>query len=449
MTVGIIGAGLTGLTLGTLIDDCELLESSAECGGLCRSLTEEGFTFDCTGSHIIFSRDREVLNFMLDKLGTNVVRCRRNTKVLYKGNYVKYPFENGLSELTFFDRLDCLSGFVTAPLKRMNKNNKHRAANFKEWLYLNFGRGIAERYLIPYNEKIWKYSTADMSTSWVDGRVPRPPMGDILKSALGIPTEGYKHQLNFYYPKRGGISALIRSMERECRGKIEKGFEVRAISHENGRWTVSNGKECREYDSIIATQPIFSIIRALKHVPHSVYAAVQGLRYNSLITVMLGLDEEYLNDFSWIYIPDADCLPHRVAFPSNYSKEVAPPGKSSLIAEITYNRGDAIDRMTNEELIARTIRDLDKKGIINKDRVCLARVRRTKLAYVVYDLDYERKMSLIRSFLNRVGIQVAGRFAEFQYLNMDACVRKAMNLADDIRDRREEGRGGELSNCGG
>ena len=436
MTTGIIGAGLTGLTLGNLIEDCELLEKSNECGGLCRSLSEGGFTFDYSGSHIIFSRDKEVLNFLLGQLGTNVVRCRRNTKILYEGNYVKYPFENGLSELPLYDKLDCLTTFITASF--IHRKSQSRAENFKEWLYTMFGRGIAERYLIPYNEKIWKYDIAEMSTSWVDGRVPRPPIWDVLKSALGITTEGYKHQLNFYYPKAGGINALIRAMERKCSSKILKGFDVRTISRENNKWVVSNGEERREYDTIIATQPLFSLFRALDHahmhIPAHVHEAVRRLKYNSLITVMLGLDVEYLNDLSWLYIPDSDCLPHRVAFPSNYSKEVAPPGKSSLIAEITYNSGDAIDAMTDKELITRTIRDLHRRGIIEKDSVCFARVKRTNPAYVICDLDYERNMYQIRTFLNKAGIYTAGRFAEFQYLNMDACVRNAMDLATKFND---------------
>ncbi len=424
MTTGIIGGGLTGLTLANLIDDCELLEKESECGGLCRSLTEEGFTFDYSGSHIIFSRDHEVLNFILAKLGDNVVRCRRNTKILYKRRYVKYPFENGLSELPLRDRLVCTTGYIGARLRRSN-----HADNFRQWLYNNFGRGIADRYLIPYNEKVWKYSTAWMSASWVDGRVPRPPLTDVLKSALGIPTEGYTHQLYFYYPERGGINALIRAMERECNGKILRNFEVKSLHREHEGWVVSSGEEEREYETIIATQPVFAILRALEGVPPEVIAAAQRLRYNSLITVMLGLDTEHLNNLSWLYIPDVDCLTHRVAFPSNYSERVAPPGKSSIIAEITYNSGDAIDRMRDEALIARTITDLHERGIIDEAQVCFAALRRTKFAYVVYDLEYERNMRLINEFLAREGVYTAGRFAEFRYLNMDACIRSAMDFS--------------------
>jgi protoporphyrinogen oxidase len=418
------------LTLGSLIADCEIVEKNSKCGGLCQSLKEDGFTFDWGGSHIIFSKDKEALNFMLAKLGDNIVKRRRNTKILYKGNYVKYPFENGLSDLPLQDNFECLTGFIEALIS----NNKSRPENFKEWLYSTFGKGMAEKYLIPYNEKIWNYDTAKMSTVWVDGRVPKPPVEDIIKSSLGIATEGYTHQLNFYYPREGGINALIRSLEHESQDKIIRNFDVNSISQENNRWIVSNGTERRSYDKLIATQPIFDVVRAIKDVPAEIYKALDDLKYNSLITVMLGLDVEHLNDFSWLYIPDGDCLAHRVAFPSNYSKGVAPEGKSAVLAEITYNNGDSIDRLSDDEIITRTIEELHKKKIIDKDTVCFTRAKRTRYAYVIPDLNYERNTELIKRFLSRRGIHLVGRFAEFKYLNMDACVRSAMDCAKVMND---------------
>ena len=47
MKIGILGGGLTGLTLGNHLKyDFEILERENTCGGLCRSLEDEGFTFD-------------------------------------------------------------------------------------------------------------------------------------------------------------------------------------------------------------------------------------------------------------------------------------------------------------------------------------------------------------------------------------------------------------------
>ena len=71
----ILGGGLTGVTLARLLaaegQSVVVLEKEDQIGGLCRSVTAEGFTFDRGGSHIIFSRDQQVLGLMHEVLGQN------------------------------------------------------------------------------------------------------------------------------------------------------------------------------------------------------------------------------------------------------------------------------------------------------------------------------------------------------------------------------------------
>ena len=65
-------------------DDIIVLEAEHDYGGLCRSKQEQGFTLDIGGSHIIFSRDAEVLAFMRRMIAGNEERNNRNTKIFYK-----------------------------------------------------------------------------------------------------------------------------------------------------------------------------------------------------------------------------------------------------------------------------------------------------------------------------------------------------------------------------
>ena len=72
MKTAILGGGLTGLTLADMInDESTIFEKESECGGLCCSLHNDGFTFDYGGSHIIFSRDEGALNYLIGLLGEN------------------------------------------------------------------------------------------------------------------------------------------------------------------------------------------------------------------------------------------------------------------------------------------------------------------------------------------------------------------------------------------
>lgn len=432
MKIGILGGGLTGVTLGYLLNDnVEILEKNMETGGLCRSLQDEGFTFDYGGSHIIFSKDKEVLSFLLAVLGDNKIQRRRNTKILFKGNYVKYPFENGLNDLPKGDNFECLYYYIDNLIKREH-DKSNSPENFKEWIYYTFGKGIAEKYMIPYNEKIWNTKSERMSLEWVENRVPQPPIWDVIKSSLGIDTEGYTHQLCFYYPKTGGIQSLIKSIESGITDRITTNFDVTSLRREDGRWIVSNNNEEKVFDKIISTLHLFDFINALKDVPEDVVNAVNNLKYNSLVTVMLGLDIPKSNNFSWLYIPDKDIKTHRVSFPSNYSEYVAPNGKSTVLVEITCSEDEQIWKQKEADIADEVIGDLHRLKIINKNTICYSKVKRSKYAYVIYDLDYTKKMQVINRYFRERGIELCGRFSEFKYLNMDACIRSAMNKADEF-----------------
>jgi protoporphyrinogen oxidase len=427
----ILGGGLSGLTLARLLhekgNDVVVLEAEPEYGGLCRSTTDHGFTFDTGGSHIIFSRDAEVLAFMRRMISDNEQRNNRVTKIFYKHLVVKYPFENGLSDLPPDDRFACINGFVKN-LITVEKGEVSPPENFREWIYYTFGKGIAECYMVPYNEKIWKYPTDRMSLHWVDGRIPRPPVEDIIKSAIGISTEGYTHQSVFSYPLEGGIEALVHAIAAPVKKYIRTGFRVLSIRKSGASWKISNGKEVIEADRCICTMPIQHLLPCLGDVPPVVKDAAAALKYNSLVCVNIGL-RGTVPDFSWVYVPDpAVGMANRISFPSHYSCRVAPPGCSAVLAEITHQPDDEVTAMTDEELIQEVTDMLMKMEILTKDQVVCSSVERQPFAYVVYDLDYLKNIAVVKEYCESSGIPLVGRFAQFEYLNMDGCIRSVMDF---------------------
>lgn len=423
MMIGILGGGLSGLCTAYFLgrSDIEILEKENENGGLCKSHIEDGFTFDTGGSHILFSKDKVIMDIILKILKGKLFKRKRNTKIFYNGLYVKYPFENGLSMLPKQENFECLIGF----LKVFNKVKKSN--NLKEWFYNTFGEGIAKKYLIPYNEKIWNYPLDKMSCHWIE-RIPQPPMEDIVKSSLGIETEGYIHQLYFYYPKHGGISTLIKCLESKSDAKKTKNFDIKSIRKVNNKFVINDGE--RVYDKIISTLPLPVLFSCLENVPKKVIAAVNDLKYNSLICVMLGINKPNINDISWMYFPGNGWF-NRLSFPFNFSQYVAPKGKSSVLAEITcYGKDNELWNMKDEKIIKNVIEDLEKMKIIKKKDVCFKNIKRTKFAYIIYDLNYDRNMKVISDYLNKIGIMRVGRFSEWSYLNMDAIIASAKSFAE-------------------
>ncbi len=425
MSIGILGGGLAGITIAAHLEqDCEILEKDSRGGGHCQTVQEQGFTYDAGGPHIIFSRNQEMVDYMVSLLGDNVHRARRNNKIFYKGRYVKYPFENGLYDLEPQDRFECLYHYI--------KNDyPPPQTNFKEWIYHHFGKGLAEKYLIPYNEKIWNVPAEQLGLEWVEGRVPKPPVEDVIKAAVGVETEGYTHQLYYNYPSHGGIESLPRALEQRVR-KITPDFTVEHIWKEGNKWCVSNDWYTRRYDQLISTIPVQELAWALVDTPKEIMASIQALRFNSLMTVAIGLDSARLPDYTAIYVPDPEVRFHRLSFPAAFSPNNAPPGKSIIEAEITTNPGDGTHEMSDEQILADVIGDLQTMELVRPSEVCYTRVLRTKYGYVVQDDNHRKHLKKVKEHFEAIGIPLCGRVAEFEYINMDVCIDRARKLADRL-----------------
>jgi protoporphyrinogen oxidase len=366
-------------------------------------------------------------------LGSNREERVRNTKIYYKGQYIKYPFENGLGELPKEDCYFCLNEFIKILLADASSSTKTEPKNFQEWIYQTFGAGIAECYLKPYNEKIWKHPLTDISTHWVQGRVPRPPVEDIIKSAVGIETEGYTHQALFSYPTTGGIEALIHAIAQPIKEQIICNALVTAIQKTDIGWTVTAGGKTYTGDQLISTIPLQNLAPCISDLPEAISTAIDSLCYNSVACIGIGI-KGTIPSYSWTYIPDAKTSKtHRISFPSNFSPNCAPAGHSSILAEITYKPGTADEPKNDMAYIENFIESLVNIGLFTKEDIVTTAFMKNKFGYVVYDCNYEKNISVIRRHFNDVGITLLGRFSEFEYYNMDDVIASIMNYTNSPR----------------
>jgi protoporphyrinogen oxidase len=425
--IGILGGGISGLfTAYFLGGDVEVLEGDDRIGGLARCFGGEGFRSDI-GGHILFSKDKEALAHELAILGDNKRQGVRANKILYGGQHVKYPFENGIDVLDKEERVDILHTFIDNPKKNTTPTN------FREWMYHVFGTGITDRYLLPYNEKIWKTDPSDMSLEWV-GRVPTIDLRDLIKTAIGIQTEGYTHQLYFDYPKTGGFESVPRAVASKLDGKITTGFVVTKVKRVDGGFAVISSKgEERRYKRLVATIPINKLFDALDDVPKEISDTAASLRFNSLRVALVGVKRTDLPAYTALYVPDPKSLYHRVCYNQVFSPDMVPEGCNSVSCEITVPPGGDLDSWSDEKVLERTIDDLHRDKVLDKKDVCFKMVHREKYAYVVYDRGYADRVRKIRAFTDSRGIHLAGRFAEYQYVNTDACVRRALDLSRELR----------------
>ena len=60
---------------------------------------------------------------------------------------------------------------------------------------------------------------------------------------------------------------------------------------------------------------------------------------------------------------------------------------------------------------------------------------RYEYAYVIYDLNHTKNMSVIRDFYKNEGIILNGRFGNFEYWNMDKILRENLELSLKLNNK--------------
>ena len=435
MNYTILGGGLSAISLAYYlqenkgIDEIHILEKDNALGGICRTYVKDGIEYD-VGPHIIFSKDKEILDLMNNLLGENNEKHRRSNRILHKKRFVQYPFENDLSKLPQEDIDYCVNGFLHNPYEN------YEAKNMLQFFLKTFGEGITNTYLRPYNEKIWKFDPSFMDTQMVE-RIPKPPKEDILRSANGETIDGYLHQLYFTYPKQGGTEALIKAFVSKLsdKVKIHTDNKVLKVKKQDEKFVVTTSEKEYLCDKVVSTMPAneFCHIYEDANKPQEILNIADNLRYNSIAICIVNVNKDYAGDNYAFMVADKNVKFHRISKLDFMGEHYHIDGTATYMAEITYRKNDLNDKASDEELTQKVIEGLETIGFINsKEDVNFTDLKRFEYAYVIYDLKHRQNMDAIKEYFASQGIYLNGRFGSFEYLNMDAIIRQSKNLAQVI-----------------
>lgn len=432
----ILGGGWAGLLYARELKKkfptkvVKVLEKSTKdkLGGLLRSEEIDGFTFDIGGPHILFSKNKEILDKIISLLWDDVIKVERKAYVDYKGSLVPYPFENGIYVLPPEERASLGVDLVNA-LMKFEQNKLWVPKNFKEWIYGIFGKAIGESYLEPYNLKIWKTNPEEMTADWVftPGRLPLPSLNDIIKSIAGVGSIGYKEQAFFYYPSTGGINKLYNHLlEENLKNGVEiiTDFNVKHLKRKEVMWEINEKLLSRK---VINTLPL-TIIPKIMEVPDDIKIQAEKLNYNRDIVVGVAINKPAPN-WHVLYVPRNDIVFHRVTFMSNLTGNNFGP-HSNLIAETTVNKSQEL----NVEQITRdTVSGLKKLGIISSnDDILFTKTWVNEYGYPIYDLNNNGARDKILSFLEKNSICSVGRWGSWHYWNTDKVYEAVIRSVNSI-----------------
>jgi UDP-galactopyranose mutase len=471
----IIGAGPTGLSAAYHLGEGSLLlEQNATVGGWCRSVVENGFTFDHAG-HIMFSNDPYVHEMYQRLLGDNVHWQNREAWIYSKNVYTRYPFQGALYGLPPDVLKECIVGAIEARFGRLASRQTDQMrpadssvasckaesitdccadgitestarlgpaanaaqlgpapANFEEFIYKVWGAGVARHFAIPYNRKLWAVPLTEMETSWLGGRVPLPDLEEMIDGALRPVGKPVGPNARFGYPLRGGFQALMTGFLPLLEGEVRTRAQVCRVSTRTRTVTLTDGSRYR-YGKLISTAPLPRLIDMLgADVPEHIRTAAQKLRHVSVRCVNLGVARERLTDKHWIYYPEEPVF-HRIFVQGNASPHCNPRGGFGLTCEITYSPDKPLP-CDGEDLIDRCIADCIKVGLLRDSDEILARNQiDMPYAYVVYDHARKQNVELVREWLLERDILLAGRYSEWEYYNSDHAFIAGRKVAETVR----------------
>ena len=439
----IIGAGPTGLGSAWRLrelgfENWQIFEQEAYVGGLAASFIDNaGFVWDI-GGHVQFSHYSYFDRLMHVLLRDEWLSHERESWIWMRDRFIPYPFQNNIRHLPEREMKDCLTGLIRACLT----NPTNPPANFDVWLQRQFGEGMAEHFLRPYNFKVWAYPTRDLNYRWIGERVAKVDLERVVLNIIESRDDvSWGPNSMFRFPLRGGTGAVWNELaarlpsERIVLGKRLTNVEAKkkALYFEDG--------SREEYDFLISTAPLDWIVQ--NSDLSDLVCTSKSLMHSSTHVVGVGLKGEpppHLEKKCWMYFPEDNSPFYRATVFSNYSPNNVPDIRQywSLMLEVAESPVKQVDR---ERLIDSVINGLIATRLIeNRNEIANVWHHRVEYGYPTPSLRRDEALNQLLPALEQYGIFSRGRFGAWKYevSNQDHSVMQGVEIADRLVCDSEE-----------
>lgn len=410
----IIGAGVSGLTYAAhCSEDYLIIEKEDKVGGLCKTFYKDGYVWDYAG-HFFHFANSETQKFFESKIHPEeMVKCVKRTNINYHGTIVDYPFQMNIHELPKQEFIDCLYDLFI-------REEKETYSSFEDMLYSKFGKSITEKFLKPYNEKLYACNLNDLDTDAMGRFFPYANPSQIILNMKKQQDRSYNS--TFDYPKKGAqyfIDILLESVDTS---KILTNSSLEGLDLSNKTARI-NGK-LYHYNKLINTIPLNHLISLL---PSEYQRIAEGkLSCNKVLVFNLGFDKGPLDrTVHWTYIPMKDVNFYRIGYYNN----ILGTDKLSMYVEIGFQEGSKIDVQQELEL---TLINLKKLGVITDHKLISYNSVIINPGYVHITQESNKLVAAILEKLRLYSIYSIGRYGKWTYCSIEDCMIDAINLAQRL-----------------
>jgi protoporphyrinogen oxidase len=413
----IVGGGVSGLSAASMLSevcDVTVVEKAEKTGGLIKCEYVSGNLFHKVGGHVFNAKNKRVFDWFWSHFNQEeeFLKARRNARIFIQNKLIGYPIENYLYE---FDK-ETISNIVSDLLgiQKRGAKDPFSYADFEEFLKGNFGDTLYELYFRPYNSKIWNTDLSKVDLAWLEGKLPMPNIKEIFISNIFKEEETGMVHSSFYYPRKGGSQFIADRLSQGL--KILNGTPVSVIEKKNGKIQVNGNLAA---DRVIYTgdiRKLGSILKTDDQVLNRKLSEVSDLKSNGTSNMLCECDE---NDISWLYIPESFTRAHRIIYTGNFSPD-NNNGTARKTCVVEFSGKADLDMMKEEiKKLPGNLTYLSHNYEPN--------------SYVIQEQGTRQRINEIKELLKPHGIYLLGRFAEWEYYNMDKAIEAAMTLSDLIK----------------
>ena len=407
----IVGAGVSGLATAAALptDDYLVLEADREIGGYCKTVKRDGFVWDYSG-HFFHFKHPDIEAWLRARMGDQEIRVvAKKTFIDLDGRSIDFPFQKNIHQLPQQDFIDCLYDLYFA---RTAGDAAAPEASFKEMLYRRFGRSIAEKFLIPYNEKLYACDLATLDRDAMGRFFPHADLTDVIRNMKVADNASYNS--TFTYPAGGAIEYVkaIASAVDPARIALEEALVSLDVDRRVARTT---RREIR-YERIVSSAP-FPKLAAMTGVPHD-----RGVfTWNKVLVFNLGFDRKGRRDVHWVYFPSREVSFYRIGYYDN----IFDADRLSLYVEVGFAKDAVVDV---EAVRARVLADLRRAGVIDDHRLVAHHSVVMDPAYVHITRASMAEHARVAGELRAKGVHAIGRYGGWTYCSIEDNIVEARAL---------------------
>lgn len=413
----VVGAGITGLSFANFVDsdDYTILEREPEIGGWCKTEKRDGFVWDFSG-HFFHFQHPEIEEYLRERMPDDeVLTVEKNAKILYDGHWIDFPFQTNIHQLPKDEFIECLYDVYFGA----DAAEGYDPESFQGMLYEEFGEAITEKFLRPYNEKLYACDLEELDRDAMGRFFPHADLDDIVGNMRVSEDDSYN--ATFTYPKNGAIMYINALASEVPDDKIHLEEALVDLDLDEKVATTSEGRQI-EYEYVVSSAPFDRLMEMvdLEYDP-------EVFTYNKVLVFNLGFDRKGPEGIHWIYFPEKKYEFYRVGFYDN----ILDTDRMSLYVEIGHESDAEIDV---ESARRQVMEDLRKSGLVEDHELVSWHTVTLDPAYVHITQESEEAFDDLDSKLQLRGVHSLGRYGGWTYCAIEDNIVEARGLARKFND---------------